>query len=471
MDPSGASGWAFEEFGHAELGDSRRTARLVDMGREACQRPSGRVSEVYLDLASRQRAYDFIENTHVDPAKVLHAAQVACARRSASFPFVFVPVDGTSLSLVDSLKTKDLGVVGNHRFDHRGLSVVDAVAVSPGGVPFGLADLHWWARRAPCAKPASCRKLKNKETVHWLESIDSIAAVFAPEAPSTQLWFQLDRGGDGAHILRKLAASGHLYTVRSNADRRLRGRASGFLRAYVARRSPLGYVSIEVPATQNRRGRTARLGVRATSVTLRLQDKWSKSVWSLSLQAVHVREVNRQSKGEAPLDWMLFTNYPVATLADAQQVVFGYTQRWRIEDFHRTWKRGACNVEQTQLHRQRHVILWATIMAAVATRVERIKHLAREQPDLPSTVELSPNEVRALILLKRRYRKRDETIADAVPTIAQATLWIAELGGYTGKSSGGPPGSTTISRGLNFLKPAAALLEILDPRQGKRKMR
>ena len=31
---------------------------------------------------------------------------------------------------------------------------------------------------------------------------------------------------------------------------------------------------------------------------------------------------------------------------------------------------------------------------------------------------------------------------------AQAALWLAELGGYTGKWSGGPPGSTTIGRGL-----------------------
>ena len=44
------------------------------------------------------------------------------------------------------------------------------------------------------------------------------------------------------------------------------------------------------------------------------------------------------------------------------------------------------------------------------------------------------------------------TIPYSVPTIAQATLWLAELGGYTGKSSGGPPG---ISRGLAKLRSAA----------------
>ncbi|MDI1429689.1 hypothetical protein [Polyangium sorediatum] len=30
-------------------------------------------------------------------------------------------------------------------------------------------------------------------------------------------------------------------------------------------------------------------------------------------------------------------------------MVIGYTQRWRIEAFHRTWKQGGCNVEETQL--------------------------------------------------------------------------------------------------------------------------
>jgi hypothetical protein len=42
-----------------------------------------------------------------------------------------------------------------------------------------------------------------------------------------------------------------------------------------------------------------------------------------------------------------------------------------------------------------------------------------------------------------------------VPTIAQATLWLAELGGYTGKSSGGPPGTITISRSLAKVGAAA----------------
>ncbi len=53
-------------------------------------------------------------------------------------------------------------------------------------------------------------------------------------------------------------------------------------------------------------------------------------------------------------------------------------------------------------------------------------------------------EIQALLLVRHGYAKRTEHITDdMMPTIAQATVWIARLGGYTGKSSGGPPGSIT----------------------------
>ena len=127
-----------------------------------------------------------------------------------------------------------------------------------------------------------------------------------------------------------------------------------------------------------------------------------------------------------------------------------------------------CNVESTQLHAKAHVIKWATLLAAVAMRVERLKHLARQEPTLPASAELTPTEIRALIVLKRKYKKRTEEISDAMPTIAQATLWIAEFGGYTGKSSGGPPGSITIGRGLEYLRAAADGIEALQSSGKKR---
>lgn len=64
-------------------------------------------------------------------------------------------------------------------------------------------------------------------------------------------------------------------------------------------------------------------------------------------------------------------------------------------------------------------------------------------------------KLHAQVFLKRRAKKTTETIPDTVPSIEQATLWLAELSGYTRKSSGSPPSSNTISGGLFKLRAAA----------------
>jgi hypothetical protein len=35
------------------------------------------------------------------------------------------------------------------------------------------------------------------------------------------------------------------------------------------------------------------------------------------------------------VEWLLLTNQPIATHAQAMAVIHGYTQRWRIEEFHK----------------------------------------------------------------------------------------------------------------------------------------
>jgi hypothetical protein len=87
------------------------------------------------------------------------------------------------------------------------------------------------------------------------------------------------------------------------------------------------------------------------------------------------------------------------------------------------------------------------------------------QPDAPATDAFSDSEIHAIIILKRRSGR---TIPDDVPTMAQATIWLAELGGYTGKSSGGPPGTVTLARGLLRVRAAADAIEALLNEREKR---
>lgn len=457
-----AQTWAEREFGDAALGDERRTRRLVEIAAGALRRPAGRVTEVFGTDAGRQGAYDFLENEAVSAGAILEAAVRATVRRVAKQPYAFVAIDGTSLSLIDPHGTKNFGAIGAYKDGGRGLKLLHAYVIDRQGIPSGMSCQIWWARPDAHIKKKQFRPLRTKETKHWLEAIDETAKRFEQHAKGTRPWFLLDREGDCWPTLKRLVDGAALFTVRSCWDRRLKT-APDEPRVYLRetlRQTRRRYVSyIDVPAAAGRKARRARLEVRATSVVLDLKDGWWKRRYKRALNAVLVRERGTTPKGEKAIEWQLLTSHPIKTVEDLKLVVFSYTQRWRIEELHKTLKSGACRVEETQLQTKDRVIKWATIMVAVASRIERIKRLSRERPNEPASLELSEHEIRALIKLKRIHKKRTETISDDEPSIELATRWLAELGGYTGKSSGGPPGSITIRRGLDYIAPLALVIQ------------
>ena len=58
--------WAQEEFAHAQLGDRRRTERLVRIAACVAQHPAGTVTQVFAHQPQeRDAASDFLENTAI----------------------------------------------------------------------------------------------------------------------------------------------------------------------------------------------------------------------------------------------------------------------------------------------------------------------------------------------------------------------------------------------------------------------
>jgi hypothetical protein len=453
--------WAKETFGGAELGDARRTKRLMRMAAQAGRRPSGRISAVFESDAERQGAYDFVESDQVSADGIRRALTASTATTCREQPWVYVPLDGTSIKLWDGKGEKDFGAIGTYSNGATGLKLYNAIAVSPTGVPIGVAAQVWWrrSRQRIQRRKSTQRGVAEKETRHLIDAIEQVTSGFAAHAPATKCWFQIDRGGDSQEVLRHLESSGHWFTIRAHVNRPVfvDGHRQS-LWSTLRRQRIVDRFSVMLPRTDQRPARRATLVVRATSVLLRLRDKRTDKKWLLPLAAVHVSEVATRVPGR--VEWLLLTNRDVRSRKQILEIVAGYTQRWRIEEFHKTWKSGACEVEDTQLHSSERVIRWATLLSAVAARIERLKHLSRTQPDTPASVEFEPHEIKALRLLRQKRQKRTELVPPE-PTIGEATLWLAEMGGFTGKSSAGPPGSITIARGLQLLDPAADLLAAL----------
>lgn len=346
------------------------------------------------------------------------------------------------------------------------MKVINALAVSQLGVPLGLSAQVWWARssdRRAKGKHRDQKKPEEKEIGRWLDAMEQTRQVMRLHAPGVRLWFQLDREGDAWPVLDQADKGEHWFTIRGNHNRRVTlpdGRQT-YLREVLSAQPEMTRYKLPVTAGPRRSERIANMVVRTCAATLDFRDKRTKRHFPKTVNVVLAREEDTTPPGEKPIEWMLLTNRPIDHKEHLEQIVFGYAQRWRIEDFHRTWKSGACCVEESQLRSKESIVKWATILAAVAVRIERIKLLSRKEPERPATDEYKPLEIRAITLL-RFGKSSKQRLADSAPlTLAQATLWVAQLGGYTGKSSGGPPGSIVLARGLKEVAAAVRTLQAL----------
>jgi hypothetical protein len=257
------------------------------------------------------------------------------------------------------------------------------------------------------------------------------------------------------------AADDEHTTIRASWDRRLVTSTHETdtpevrkLRARLSDSTARGHYALKVSAGPKRSARIARVEVRFAQVTLDLRDKKSSQHRAASVTAVLAREVSPVPPGEDPIEWLLLTTYPVTDFEAACEVVLGYSFRWRVEEFHKAMKSGGCDVEASQLSTLARRQKWYAIASAVAARLLRLTYLARERPETLAQTELTPDEHRALEVLSPRR----PLPARAKLTIAEAVLRIATLGGYTGKSSGGPPGMITLSRGLQRVSVVAKAL-------------
>ncbi len=452
--PNGIERWAEEEFLQARLGDIRNSRRLVIIAAGAAAKPSGKVSAVFDNAAELQGAYDFLENKNVKAEDIVEAISRRTAQRSKEYPYVYLLEDGSSLTLNDMDKSKGIGPIGTSAAGARGLKMINAIAASPEGVPLGLVSQQWWHRpegKAPRTKAArDKRKTQDKETQRWLDAEQQARQAYSEQAPQCRLWTQKDREADSwPQLLDAVAHSTTQWTtIRASWNRRLKSEDAQdlYLWERIDEQEVAGSYALVVRAGKNRQARTAQMQVRYCEVVLDLRDPRTKKRMDAKLYVVCTQEVGTTPAGEKPICWRLLTTYPVIDLTAAIAVIDGYSQRWLVEEFHRAWKSGQCNVEETQLRSKEAIIKWAIILAAVAMRLQRLVYLGRQMPQSAASDEFSAAEVQAIQALSAKATTATTPLS-ATLTIAEAVLRVARLGGYTGSSSGGPPGMIVIAAG------------------------
>jgi hypothetical protein len=403
-----------------------------------------------------------LESAAVKASSIATAAFEATTELCKSEGLVYVPIDASSLTLMDRARKRELGRVGNSLVKSRGLHVMSSMAVDGDGVTIGLLDQQWWARDQPPKKrrgnDRKCfsQKFMERETRFWIQAVTQADDRLHAGAPKAIAWYQLDRGADCWPVFKLALERELLLTVRAAHNRRLVQPDKRTVRLYdVLERQPvLGRYELEVPARSNRPSRKARIAVRATQVLI------SARVGSRRRDKFQLNAVLAEEEGGRPgerIRWVLLTTHSIATFEQAKAVTAGYAMRWRIEEFHRAWKRGVCNVEDTQLQSRSAIVKWATILATVAARAVRLAYLVRTSPEVPASAHFSQYEIDAAYLLVKQ--KRDRRRRASLRTVIDM---IAQIGGFAHKYSQRLPGPTIIGRGLDRVQVLATGLQNMD---------
>ncbi len=449
--------WAVAEFGTAVLGDARRTQRLVRLAAVLGARPRAALAEACDDPAMLKAAYRFLENADINPRAVL-ASHVAATVERARAEQVALAVQDTTHIAWDAPAADA---------QQEGLWVHSTLALTPEGLVLGVLGVLGQARwtrpieEKGVATRRRDRETAEKESAKWLEGLRATNAA-ARACPGTHWIAAGDRESDVYALFVAKRAPGVDLVVRAAQDRALEpadGEAEPRrLRACLAARPVRATYQLAVPRQRTRAARTAQMRARWTAISVRPPHARGRDPHpALPLWAVWVREEDPPTDVEA-LDWLLLTTLPIATAEEARTVVDYYARRWGVEIFHKVLKSG-CGIERRRLAALDHMQRALALYSVIAWRVLTATLLARTSPTLPCTVVLDDDEWQAL------YCAIHQTMQPPAlpPTLADATHWIAQLGGFLHRPADDIPGVTVLWRGSLRLADLTLMYRVFHP--------
>jgi len=455
--------WAVTEFADADLGDARRTQRLVELATVFAQRPGASLPEACGNRAMLKAAYRFFDNEAIDPQAILESHVLATSDRLAHVPRVLAVQDTTELDWTAHPATTGLGPLAHPA--HQGLHVHTTLALTPERVPLGLLAQQVWARDPEDTGKRATRKhrpIADKESQKWLTSVEAVIAAQA-QCPQTQFVCIGDREADVYDLFVQERPAGVDLLVRAAWDRRV-DHPERYLWATVQAQPAVATLTVRVPRRGTQPARRATVTVRWCLVTVRPpRHRRAERLPTVAVWAVLAREEHAPT-GVAPLEWLLLTTCAVATPQDAVEQVAWYACRWGIEVLHKVLKSG-CRLEARQLGTAEPLQRCLAVYSVIAWRILYATMLSRAMPEAPCTALLEPEEWQALYCAIHLTSMPPAT----PPPLRQAVRWIAQLGGFLGRRGDGEPGVTVLWRGFQQLTALTFMYRVMRPPPAKRK--
>lgn len=435
-------------FGTLDLGDKRRTKRLVDVADCMYRHPGSTLPDKMGEPARLRALYRLMDCDDVTHKRIMDGhtqatkrTMTAIARESPGTVFLILH-DATELDYTSLASLADqLGQIGEGT--HRGYICHNSLVVqAEPQMVLGLGSqiLHHRADVPANETTKQARERKNRESLLWLKG----ASNCGPMPPGVFCVDVSDSLSDTFEYMAYEIASERHFVLRSRENRKLAAAVAGktYLYEAVREQAAVAKRTIVVQGTDKQLERSAEVSVSFIEVKLAPPSKKSGHYKPrpLSVWAIRVWE-KKPPAGADALEWILLTNVPVTVTADAEQRVDWYECRPIVEDYHKAQKTG-CGIETLQFTEATRLEPAIALISSVATMLLRLRDAAR-QPD----ADVRPaNEVFAQEYIDV-IQKPSSTRAPEPITVRQFLLRVARLGGHQNRKGDGLPGWITLWRG------------------------
>ena len=446
-------------FGHAELGDVRRTRRLVELADRMAHRPGGTLPEKInspKDLKSLYRLLDAEDVTH-DAILESHQEHLFTDIMPQRDGYTLAIHDTTELEYTRRESLTDLGKIGNGF--RRGYIGHNTLLVCPEtGASLGLANqvLH---RRvdAPEGETHSQRKKRDtRESLLWLKGV-------RPLPTDRRIVDVCDRGADTSEFIDHAARSGRTFVIRSSINRNCFAGHNELtddevlkLHDYARKQPESGSWTLEVTSkkefkSKRRKGKKRKVVRQKRSATMlvssapvQIRTTSSKKVAPDCLWIVRVWEQN-PPRGQERLEWFLLTNHPAKTFEDAYEVVGWYEKRWIVEEYHKCLKTGM-NIESYQFTSTSRLEPAIALTSVAAVTLLNLRDDSRNEAtqDRPAMDYIDREYVEVLSMWRHGKPKLHWTVREFV-------LALARMSGHQNRKSDHPPGWQKLWKGWHEL--------------------
>lgn len=389
----------------------------------------------------------FLGNPAVRTEEIFAAAGAALGDRAAG-RHVLAIQDTTHLSF-PRRAGGGLGPGGNGKVP--GLFLHPLLALDAAdGTALGIVAGRVWTRGPDKVSPRRQRAIEDKESMRWIETG---AAAKAALGEARQVTLIADRESDIYEEWAALPGARFALLTRACRDRNLAG--GGRLFDVAAGWPEAERFEIDLVARKARAARRATLALKYGTVEVcrPLHCTTPGMPETLSLRLVEVEEI-APPPGAVAIHWRLLTTHPVASLAEARQIVAWYRQRWRIEEYFRVLKRSGIDLEGAMVEGA-HALLNLVAMAAVAgVAVMQLVEGRDAGPERRAGEVIEAREMEFARVLNPTLEGKTEKQKNPHQDGSLAWLaWIvARLGGWSGYQRYGPAGPKTMASGWDRFK-------------------